>query len=122
MDELRRKLGIKPLTSVRLVNAPREYSALSQALNSREESDVTLIFSFWMHELEAEFSECRATMAIDGGIWICWPKRASKVPTDLGDNVIREFGLGHGLVDNKVCSIDSTWSALRFVIRRADRV
>ncbi len=57
----------------------------------------------------------------DGGLWIAWPKRASGVPTDLNENVIRELGLATGMVDNKVCAIDETWSALRFVVRLKDR-
>ena len=54
------------------------------------------------------------------GLWIAWPKRASKVPTDYED-VVRELALAAQLVDNKVCAIDATWSGLRLVIRLADR-
>ncbi len=57
-------------------------------------------------------------MAPACGLWIAWPKRASKVPTDMTENVIREIALPTGLVDNKVCAIDQTWSGLRLVIRR----
>ncbi|HKR67213.1 MAG TPA: hypothetical protein VJT16_00030, partial [Streptosporangiaceae bacterium] len=56
------------------------------------------------------------------GLWIAWPKRASKVPTDMTDNVIREIALPTGLVDNKVCAIDQIWSGLRLVIRRELRL
>ena len=56
-----------------------------------------------------------------GGLWVAWPKRSSGVATDLGDGTVRELGLASGLVDNKVCAIDATWSALRFVYRLADR-
>ena len=59
--------------------------------------------------------------ATAGGLWIAWPKRASGVPTDLDENVVRDVGLAAGLVDNKVCAIDETWSGLRFVIRLRDR-
>jgi hypothetical protein len=55
------------------------------------------------------------------GLWIAWPKRASKVPTDLDENVVREFGLANALVDNKVAAIDEVWSGLRLVIRLKDR-
>jgi hypothetical protein len=55
------------------------------------------------------------------GLWIAWPKRASGVPTDLTENVIRDEALAAGLVDNKVCAIDATWSGLRLVIRLKDR-
>jgi hypothetical protein len=62
-----------------------------------------------------------ATLTPAGGLWIAWPKRASGVPTDLSENVIRNISLSAGLVDNKVCAIDGTWSGLRFVRRLADR-
>jgi hypothetical protein len=54
-------------------------------------------------------------------LWIAWPKRASGVETDLSENAVRELGLAAGLVDNKVCAIDQTWSGLRFVYRLRDR-
>jgi hypothetical protein len=60
-------------------------------------------------------------MAPACGLWIAWPKKAAKVPTDMSDNVVREIALPTGLVDNKVCAIDATWSGLRLVIRRQNR-
>jgi hypothetical protein len=60
-------------------------------------------------------------MAPAGGLWIAWPKRASGVATDLSDHVVRELGLAAGLVDNKVCAVDETYSGLRFVYRLRDR-
>ena len=80
--------------------------------------DVIVMFVTWRAELEAELDRLRSHMAPACGLWIAWPKRASKVPTDMTDNVIREIALPTGLVDNKVCAIDETWSALRLVIRR----
>jgi hypothetical protein len=56
-----------------------------------------------------------------GALWVAWPKLASRVPTDLREGVVQAIGLEAGLVDNKVCSVDATWSALRFVVRLADR-
>ena len=56
-----------------------------------------------------------------GGLWVAWPKRSSGVSTDLDENLVREIGLAEGLVDNKVCAIDATWSGLRFVWRLRDR-
>ncbi len=61
-------------------------------------------------------------MVQDGGLWIAWPKRASKVQTTMTEDVVREVALPTGLVDNKVCAIDATWSALRLVIRKELRV
>src|SRR5580658_11147346 len=80
--------------------------------------DVIIAFVTWRAELEAELGRFRSRMAPTCGLWIAWPKRASKVPTDLTDKVIREIALPTGLVDNKVCAIDQTWSGLRLVIRR----
>ena len=54
-------------------------------------------------------------------VWVCWPKKASKVPTDLDDGVVRELGLAAGLVDVKVAAVDETWSGLKFVRRLRDR-
>jgi hypothetical protein len=80
--------------------------------------DVIVMFVTWRAELEAELDRLRARMAPACGLWIAWPKRASKVPTDMSDHVVREIALPTGLVDNKVCAIDEVWSALRLVIRR----
>jgi len=80
--------------------------------------DVIVAFMTWRAELEDQLDRLRARMAPACGLWIAWPKRAARVPTDLSDNVIREIALPTGLVDNKVCAIDETWSALRLVIRR----
>jgi hypothetical protein len=80
-----------------------------------------VVFVSWRAELEAELARLREHMAPAGGLWIAWPKKAAKLPTDMSDNVIREVALPTGLVDNKVCAIDETWSGLRLVIRRENR-
>jgi hypothetical protein len=68
--------------------------------------------------LEAALDGLRAEMEPAAGLWIAWPKKASKVPTDMTEDVVREVALPTGLVDNKVCAIDATWSGLRLVIRK----
>jgi len=80
--------------------------------------DVIVVFVTERAELEAELDRLRSHMAPACGLWIAFPKRASKVPTDMTDNVIREIVLPTGLVDNKVCAIDETWTGVRVVIRR----
>jgi hypothetical protein len=80
--------------------------------------DVIVAFTTWRHELEDNLARFRAKMAPACGLWIAFPKRASKVPTDMTDHVIREIALPTGLVDNKVCAIDETWTGVRLVIRR----
>ena len=82
-----------------------------------------MIVSF--HERRADLARrmprLRELMDPAAGLWIAWPKRSSKVPTDLTEDVVRELALENRLVDNKVCAIDETWSGLRLVIRLVDR-
>ena len=80
--------------------------------------DVIVFFTVEQAELAGRLSELRARMAPAAGLWIAWPKRASRVPTDMTEDVIREIALPTGLVDNKVCAIDEVWSGLRLVVRR----
>ncbi|MFO6447202.1 hypothetical protein ACLBKU_08670 [Erythrobacter sp. NE805] len=68
--------------------------------------------------LEARLTALRQQIAPDGQIWVSWPKKASKVPTDITEDTIREVGLPLGLVDTKVCAIDEVWSGLKLVIRK----
>jgi hypothetical protein len=121
------KLGIRPGHSVALVGAPPEFRPLLGELPGTEVSDglepgarldVIVFFALWRDELEAGLADLRAHMTPACGLWIAWPKRAAKVPTDMSDTVVREVALPTGLVDNKVCAIDAVWSALRLVIRR----
>jgi len=83
--------------------------------------DVIVLFVHGLAALDAHFVPLAAALQPAGGLWVAWPKRSSGVATDLDENVIRELGLGAGLVDNKVCAIDATWSGLRFVWRLRDR-
>jgi hypothetical protein len=126
---LARKLGIGEDDEVAIIGAPDGFSdRLAAQLDGEAEIctdlgeaplfDVIVAFVTWRAELEGELDRLRARMAPACGLWIAWPKRAAKIPTDLTDNVIREVALPTGLVDNKVCAIDQTWSALRLVIRR----
>ena len=80
-------------------------------------ADVIVAFCTTRAEVERRVPELRARMDPAAGLWIAWPKRASKVPTDITEDVVREIALPPQLVDNKVCAIDATWSGLRLVIR-----
>ena len=80
--------------------------------------DLIHIFASERQVLADRLARCRDAIRPDGMIWISWPKKASGVPTDLTDNVVREVALPLGLVDVKVCAVDATWSGLKFVIRR----
>ncbi len=72
-------------------------------------------------KLEQRLPRLIATLDSAGALWIAWPKRASKVETDISENVVRDLGLAAGVVDVKVCAIDPTWSGLKLVIRLKDR-
>lgn len=84
-------------------------------------ADVVVVFSKTATELRRRFDAAKERIPADGAIWVAWPKKASRVPTDLSFEVVQPHGLASGLVDNKVCAIDDTWSGLRFVVRREDR-
>jgi hypothetical protein len=83
--------------------------------------DVAVLFAIEAATVEGRFSELAASLQPAGGLWVAWPKRSSGVASDLDENRVREIGLAAGLVDNKVCAIDTTWSGLRFVWRLRDR-
>jgi len=85
------------------------------------EADVVVFFTDRRAALEKDFPVLAGKLRPDGMLWIAWPKRASGKATDLDENLVRDTGLGFGLVDVKVCAIDETWSGLKFVIRLKDR-
>ena len=126
---LAHKLGIKPDTRVGLISVPEGCDGLlgelppGVGLRRRLQGrfDVIVAFCTRRGELERGLPAWRAALAVDGGLGLAWPKRTSGMATDLGEADVRDLGLGAGLVDNKICAIDATWSALRFVYRRADR-
>src|SRR5205085_2704930 len=84
--------------------------------------NVAVCFTADRKELERSLPKIKAKLAQNGMLWVSWPKKASKVPTDLNENVIRDVGLAHGLVDVKVCAINEVWSGLKFVIPVKDRI
>ena len=83
--------------------------------------DVAHVFTASRAELEREIARLRPLLAPAGMIWVSWPKKASRVPTDITEDVIREAAFPHGLVDVKVCAVDEVWSGLKLVIRKALR-
>lgn len=94
---------------------------LSEKLGAKPGANVVVWFTTSRDELERRFDALKATLDPADGLWIAWPKKASKLETDLDFDVVQQTGLAHGLVDNKSCSIDERWQALRFVYRLADR-
>ncbi|MGZ4617332.1 MAG: DUF3052 domain-containing protein [Frankiaceae bacterium] len=83
--------------------------------------DVALFFTASQRELAARFQALTARLTSAGSLWVCWPKRASGVNTDVTENAVRAAALPRGWVDNKVCAIDATWSGLRLVLRVENR-
>ena len=126
---LLRKLGIADGSRVALVRAPDGFDRVLRPLPDgarlvttvRGPQDVVLFFVTRRTELQRRFGALARAVAPAGGLWIAWPKRTAGVATDLNENLVRQAGLGAGLVDNKVCRIDDVWSGLRFVYRSADR-
>ena len=86
-----------------------------------KEMDFILYFSDSRKDFQKNFPKLADSLKSNGMVWIGWPKKASKILTDLGENIIRDFGLANGLVDVKVCAITEKWSGLKFVIRVKDR-
>jgi hypothetical protein len=123
------KLGIKPGSRIALLQAPDDYATTLGTLPANVTVEETIdqplafvqFFTRERAELEAHFPRLKAALQYQGKLWISWPKRAAQVPTDLNENIVREIGLAHGLVDVKVAAIDATWSGLQFVYRVKDR-
>ena len=126
---LPKKLGIREGSRVAVVSAPDGFTRVLGPLpagvdlrtDARGRCDVVVFFVTRRAELARRFPSFVRALQTDGGLWVSWPKKTSGVATDLGFDAVQEVGLDAGLVDNKVCAIDGTWSGLRFVRRVADR-
>jgi hypothetical protein len=94
---------------------------LSEKLGAKPGANVVVWFTTSRDDLESRFGSLKATLDPADGLWIAWPKKASKLETDLDFDAVQQTGLAQRLVDNKSCSIDERWQALRFVYRLADR-
>ena len=103
--------------------ADKDYSGtpLSQKLGAKLDAGVVVFFTASREDLERRFEGLKATLGPADGLWIAWPKKTAKIVGDLTFGAVQEIGLAHGLVDNKSCSIDERWQALRFVYRLEDR-
>jgi len=123
------KLGIKPGHKIYIGNSPEGYlktlgplpekAMVTESLNGT--CDFIQFFTKERDGLESAFPRLKKGLAMDGALWISWPKGASKIKTDVNENVAREIGLKNGLVDVKVCAVDDVWSGLKFVFRLKDR-
>lgn len=117
---LPQKLGIKPGATLYLEGAPPDYpsseATVARALSSKV--DLIHLFTKSAAELDAKLRRYRERIRPDAVVWVSWPKKSSKVPTDITEDVIREIALPLGFVDIKVCAVDDVWSGLKLVIRR----
>jgi hypothetical protein len=123
---LPQKLGIKPGARVALVDAPAGFGlalpAEARLVDGKtRDVDVIVWFVTARATLAKRLAPIAARMQPAGGLWIAWPKKASGVATDMTENIVRDVALPTGLVDNKVCAIDDTWSGLRLVVRLENR-
>jgi hypothetical protein len=123
---LPKKLGIAERSIVALLDAPPGLivdvpPSVKVKHHVRGKADVVVGFFTDRHTLERRIDALTRMIFPDGGLWIAWPKRSSGLETTVNEDVVREIALPMGLVDNKVCAIDETWSGLRVVWRRERR-
>jgi len=126
---LAKKLGIKGGCNIFLSDAPSNYLELLGPLPEgvkmvsqiASDTDIVHIFSSDKRLLSKTLVDCLKKMRSDGAVWISWPKKSSKVPTDITEDTIREVALPLGLVDIKVCAVNEVWSGLKLVIRKKNR-
>lgn len=124
---LPKKLGIVTGSAVAIVDDPGHARELLEPLpdgvtfERPADADVTVFFTTERAALASRIDELGRAIHPDRMLWVAWPKRASGVPTDVTEDVVREVALPLGLVDTKVCAIDATWSGLRLVWRKERR-
>ncbi len=124
-------MGIKPGSKLALVGPPGDFAEVLGKLPAgvkavelgRAKGPFDVVVAFFESEaaFKKQLPKLHAVLEPSGGLWIAWPKRASGVATDMTEHVVRKYGLPRGLVDNKVCAIDATWSGLRLVARLENR-
>ena len=124
---LPKKLGIKEGSKVAVISPPPAFektlgklpngAVIHSGFSGKARFDVIVAFVTSRAELERQIAKTRGHMTAAAGLWIVWPKKSSGVVSDVTEGVVRETALATGLVDNKVCAIDETWSGLRLVIR-----
>jgi hypothetical protein len=124
-----RKLGIQKGAEIAFVGSPPGFrEALGELpdgvrVHSRPRGELDLVVFFTAHrsDLERRFADLMDPLTQAGGLWVAWPKKSSAIDSDLSFEDVQRIGLEAGLVDNKSCSIDDDWQALRFVYRLTDR-
>lgn len=123
---LAKKLGIMGRSNVVLVDAPDGYLSLLEPLSRgakfgarpSQTTDIVHVFATRRSELQQKLGRFRERLKPAATVWVSWPKKSSKVPTDVTEDTIRELALPLGYVDVKVCAIDDVWSGLKLVVRK----
>jgi len=126
---LAKKLGIKAPLKLLCVNAPREYKSwlgdlpkgVSLITKTSQPVAAAHVFTTERMFLDRTLSKLRNQLKQDGFVWVSWPKKASKILTDITEDTIREIALPLGFVDIKVCAVSSVWAGLKLVIRKSER-
>ncbi len=120
------KLGVRPGSRLLVRGAPENYRELLHPLPAQvtfasrlsDATDIVHLFATARRALDAELKAVRNAMRSDAAIWVSWPKKASKVATDITEDTVREIALPMGLVDVKVCAVTEVWSGLKLVVRK----
>jgi hypothetical protein len=123
---LAKKLGIVAGTTVHTIGAPPEYKPLLEPMPAdvsfvarvSNSTRVVHLFTTSRAELQVKLTKLRTSIAPDAAVWVSWPKKTAKVPTDITEDVIRTVALPMGFVDIKVCAVSDVWSGLKLVIRK----
>lgn len=123
---LAKKLGIKAGSTVLLIDAPENYQSLLQpipapvsfARQASQAIDMVHLFATRKAALQKQLIALRTKLRADASVWVSWPKKSSKVPTDITEDTIREVALPLGFVDIKVCAVSDVWSGLKIVVRK----
>ncbi len=123
---LAKKLGIKAGFELHLLRAPADYASLVAPLpvgvrfvpKLSPDTDLVHAFCTWRAELDSTLSACRRTLKPSAMLWVSWPKKAAKLPTDITEDTVRELALPLGFVDVKVCAVTDVWSGLKLVLRK----
>ena len=124
-----KKLGLREGSRVVVFGAPTSYRALLEPLPAgvqfdnavSDATDIVHAFCMRKDELDAHLKRWRHQIRPDAMVWVSWPKKAAKLPTDITEDTIRAVALPLGFVDVKVCAVDEVWSGLKLVVRKALR-
>ena len=123
---LAKKLGLKEHSVVLLIDAPKDYAQLLTPLPAGVQFvakpnrcvDIVQLFVLQRSALQEHLHRLREALDVRAAVWVSWPKKSAKIPTDITDNTIREHALPLGFVDIKVCAVTDVWSGLKLVLRK----